>query len=338
MPGGTAVNFTVALKQAFLDGADHGGHGYCIQLLVSTKEADCSAPDLPNLERVRSRVAEMATSTVVVGDADLIKVHAHAADPRPLVDYAKSLGDLIDQSVQDMDRQESEFSAGHRSNSRPVGDISLVAVASGRGLAALFIDLGACEVVAGGRTKNPSVKDISEAIERAPTQAVIVLPNDGNVIPAAEQAAAVSTKTVGIAPTTSVQQGVAAALALNAMADIGPNLTAMRSAAAAIRCAEVTIGARDVRLDGVNVVAGEFIGVLDGRLIVSDPSAPAVVDALMDAAAVGEDDLVTLYRGEPLPPGDAEAEMERLTARHPKTEFEMVDGGQPHYHYLISIE
>jgi dihydroxyacetone kinase-like predicted kinase len=237
-----------------------------------------------------------------------------------------------------MDAQETEFSAGHRAATRPVGNVSLVVVASGEGLIALFADLGACEVIDGGRTKNPSVNDIVEAIENAPTRDVVILPNDGNVVPAAKQAAELSEKSVEVAPTTSIPQGVAAALAFNAEGDAASNLRAMEAAYGAVKSGEVTAASRDVTLDGITTVTGEFIGILEGALVAAGPVLSAVLDAVIEAADVGDDDLVTLFRGEPVSELDAGTELARLSGRFADAEFELVNGDQPFYHYLLSIE
>jgi uncharacterized protein len=341
VPGGAVVDSNVALRSAFLDQADHGGFGFCTQVLVDVTgdvtngEATGGEPDLGD---VRLAVGRLASSVVVVSDAELVKIHAHTAEPDELIAYAESLGRVIDSSAQDMDEQETAFSAGHRAVTRPVGNISLVAVASGTGLIALFADLGTFEVIDGGRTKNPSVKDIADAIERAPTPDVVVLPNDSNVVPAARQAADLSGKNVGIVPTVSIQQGVAAALALNTEADLDTNIGAMTSAVAAVRSGEVTIASRDVTLGGITTVTGEFIGILDGTLVASGPGLSAVLDGVIEESGAGDDDLITLFRGEPVAESEADEEMARLADRFDGAEFELVDGGQPHYHYLLSFE
>ena len=340
VPGGAVVDSNVALRSAFLDQADHGGFGFCTQILVDVTRAEVTEADVAgtDLDNIRLAVGRLASSVVVVGDAELVKIHGHTAEPDKLIAYAESLGRVIDSSAQDMDEQETAFSAGHRTITRPVGNISLVAVASGTGLIALFADLGAFEVIDGGRTKNPSVKDITDAIERAPTGDVVVLPNDGNVVPAARQAADLSDKKVGIVPTVSIQQGVAAALALNTEADLDSNIGTMASAVAVVRSGEVTIASRDVTLDGITTVTGEFIGILDGTLVASGPGLSAVLDEVIRESGTGDDDLITLFRGEPVLEQEASNELTRLAERFDGVEFELVDGGQPYYHYLLSFE
>ncbi len=334
VPGGAVIDSTVALRSAFLDKADHGGFGFCTQLLVDTGAQGVE----PDLSKIRHRVGELANSVVVVGDAELVKIHAHTGEPDVLTAYAETLGNVVDRSAQDMDAQETEFAAGHRAVARPVGSVSFVAVASGEGLIALFADLGACEVIDGGRTKNPSVKDIAEAIDRAPAREVIVIPNDGNVVPAAMQAAELSDKNAGVAATTTIQQGVAAALAFNAEGDVRSNLATMELAYKAIKSGEVTAASRDVTLDGVATIAGQFIGLLDGKLISSGPTLSDVLDAVIEAANVGDDDIVTLFRGEPVSEQEAGTELARISDRFADAEFELVNGDQPYYHYLLSIE
>ena len=335
VPGGGTLGSAVALNQAFLDRTDHIGFGYCTQLLV---RADCTEGGEPDLERIRRRAGEMASSVVVVGDAELVKIHVHTEQPNSMVAFAQTVGEVIERNVQDMDQQRSEFATAHRVGSPQQGSVSLVVVALGAGFARVFAELGCTEVVSGGPTMNPSVKDIAEAIERAPAEAVIVLPNEGNVIATAVQAAEISPKDVLVVSTTSVQQGVAAALAFDASADLESNSAAMSSAPGEVRSAGVTIATRHVTLHGVRAVEGDYIGLLDGELAASGDSLSEVLDALMIAAGVSGDDLVTLFRGEQVSESESGAEISRLQSRFDGAEFELVEGGQPHYHYQISIE
>ena len=335
VPGGGTLGSSVALNQAFLDRTEHIGFGYCTQLLV---RADCAEGSEPDLDEIRRRAGDMASSVVVVGDAELVKIHVHTEQPDSMVAFAQTLGEVIERNIQDMDEQRSDFATAHRVGSAQKENVSLVVVALGAGFAQVFAELGCTEVVSGGPTMNPSVKDISEAIDRAPAEAVIVLPNEGNVIATARQAEEISVKDVLVIPTTSVQQGIAAALAFDASADLESNSAAMSEAPGEVRSAGVTVATRDVTLHGVTAEEGGYIGLLDGELAASGDSLSGVLDALMIAAGVSGDDLVTLFRGEQVSESESGAEMSRLQSRFEGAEFELVEGGQPHYHYLISIE
>ena len=334
VPGGTP-DASIALSQEFLDRTEHAGFGHCTQLLVRTLQQGDGEPDL---EGIRRRAGELASSVVVVGDAELVKIHVHTDTPDEIVAFAGGLGEIIDRSIQDMDVQRTEFASGHRRESASQGNTSLLAVSIGDGLAGVFSELGSYEVVSGGPTMNPSVRDLVDAIERAPADRVIVLPNDGNVVATAEQAASVAAKKVLIVPTESVQQGVAAALAMDTEKSAEANAGAMIEAVAEVRSGSVTIATRDVTLNGIRTNAGRFIGVLDGKLVASGTSLLPVLEDLLVSVEVGEEDLVTLYRGSPISEEDSVDHVARLRERFEETEIDVVAGGQPHYHYLVSVE
>ncbi len=334
VPGG-APEAAVALSEEFLERTEHVGFGYCTQLLVRAAEGEGAEPDLGEIRR---RAGELASSVVVVGDAELVKIHVHTERPDEMVDYAGTLGEIIDRSVQDMDAQRVEFAAAHRGAAADPGQVSLLAVCAGPGLSAVFAEQGAYEVVAGGPTMNPSVRDMAEAIDRCPSAAAMVLPNDGNVVATARQAAELASKPALVVPTETVQQGVAAAIAFDPGSEPDANLEMMAEAAGEVISASVTIATRDVTLDGVRAEAGGYIGVLDGALAAAGPSLSRVLDELLAAAGVDEDHLVTLYRGEPVSDEESAAELARLKERFGDAEFDLIVGGQPHYHYLVSIE
>ena len=334
VPGG-APETAVALSEEFLERTEHVGFGYCTQLLVSASDGGGAEPDLGEIRR---RAGELASSVVVVGDADLVKIHVHTERPDEMVEYAGTLGEIIDRSIEDMDAQRTEFAAAHRGAAADPGQVSLLAVCAGPGLAGVFAEQGAYEVVAGGPTMNPSVRVMAEAIDRAPADAAIVLPNDGNVVATARQAADLASKRALVVPTETVQQGVAAAVSFDPDSDPDDNLEVMVEAAGEVRSASVTIATRDVTLDGVRARAGGYIGVLDGALAAAGPSLSAVLDELLAAAGVDDDKLVTLYRGEPVTEAESAAEVARLRDRFGDAEFDLIAGGQPHYHYLVSIE
>ena len=185
---------------------------------------------------------------------------------------------------------------------------------------------------------NPSVQELVDAIERVAPDSVVLLPNNRNILPAAMRAAESSTKAVQVVPTTSVPQGIAAAIAFNRELDLESNAREMREAAEAVRTGEVTRAVRSASLNGVKVEAGELMGLLEHKLVCAGGGLSAVVQSVLLAAKVSEGDLVTLYRGDETTAEEGASVVTTLSASVPEVELELVEGGQPNYHFLISIE
>jgi hypothetical protein len=219
-----------------------------------------------------------------------------------------------------------------------LGGIGTVVVAPGQGLMTVFESLGASAVVSGGQTMNPSTEELLNAIERVPSEDVIVLPNNKNIVLAAEQAKALSDKHVEVVPTVTVPQGISALLALNYQADLATNVRIMAEAAKAIHTAEITTAVRSAQINGMQVQEGEVIGLVDGQLKVKGDSPDTVVMECLREMHVEELEIITLYYGEPVAADEAQRLADEIMGRYPGQEVEVVDGGQPHYHYIISAE
>jgi hypothetical protein len=216
--------------------------------------------------------------------------------------------------------------------------ISMVAVAAGAGLQAAFRSVGACQVVSGGQSMNPSTLEILSAIEACPAEHVVVLPNNKNVILAARQAVEQTRKDVAVVPTASVPQGVAALLALNPELDLESNVAAMTAATDSIRSAEVTRAVRSTSLGGRRIGEGQAIGIIDGELRVATHKIEDAVLECVRRMLWPEAALLTLYFGDKVSQKNAEDLADRLGGEHSFLEVEVVDGGQPHYPYLMSLE
>ncbi len=325
------------VSESFLAHAEHEEFGYCVQFVVEGEGLDVDA--------IRDRIMEVSQSTVVVGSSEAIRVHGHAEDPGPMISAAVAHGQLGRVSMQNMDEQHAEFAEAHRAAPPAADDAapstpgasSLVAVAWGDGLEDLFREYGSSGILTAGDTMNPSVAQIVEAVDAAPAQDVIFLPNNKNIIPAANQAAEVSNKTLHVVPTRTIPQGIAALLGYNAESGAEECAAAMTDAAADVSSGEVTTAQRTVSLNGVEAQEGQTIGLLDGALVAAGDGEAAVLAALLEAAGV-EDELVTLYWGGGLDEDAAAEAAEAAQTEFPEAEFEVVRGGQPHYHLLVSIE
>jgi len=311
--------------------------GYCTNFLIR-------GDDMP-YDTIRTTLAAMGQSAVIVGDEALIKVHIHLLRPGEALNYAIDFGALEQIEITNMDVQRAQLHersnvpTSQRSNVEELDtQVGVVAVAPGLGFAALFRSLHAGEVVGGGQTMNPSTEDLLAAIERLPQHDVIVLPNNSNVIMAARQTANLTQRRIEVLPTKTAPQGIAALLAFNYQAGIEQNARAMTTAIGQIHTGEVTTAVRDAAIDGISVRAGQTIGLLDGDLVTADDDRNAVIEDLLGRMELGDREIVTIYFGEALNRADAEALAEHIQERFADVEVEVQDGGQPLYDYIISAE
>ena len=310
-------------------------YGYDVQFIIVGDHLDVGA--------IRQSIDDMGDSTLVVGDPSTVKVHVHVPDPGEPLSYAAELGSLRDVIVEDMQAQYQEFMASKESPWLIVSDtasteLGLVVVAAGEGLARVFQSLGVAAVVRGGQTMNPSTEEIMAAADSVPCEKVIILPNNKNIILAAEQARDLCGKPVGVVPTRTIPQGIAAVLALNYQADLDTNMKAMTHAAGEVQTGEVTTATRDVELGGVAVSEGQLIGLHDGELVVSGDTSREVVLKLLDRMEALNLEIMTLYYGAQVSAADAQELIGQLQEVYSDLEFEVIEGGQPHYAYLFSVE
>ncbi len=311
------------------------GYGYDVQFIIVSQNLD--------VEHIRDEIDAMGDSTLVVGDSTTVKVHVHVPDPGVPISYAVQLGSLRDVVVEDMQAQYQEFILGR--SAPPVtgptqlaSDVGTVVVAPGEGLANVFRSLGVSAVVSGGQTMNPSTQQLLQAVEELPTDKVIILPNNKNIIMAAKQAAELSKKTVDVVLTRTIPQGIAALLAFNYQADLQTNIDLMRSAAQDVESGEITTAIRSVELDGVQVQEGDMIGLVNERLVAAGPTIEHILWQMLEEMALEEREILTLYYGQDIQPAQAHLLAAQIQERYPGQETEVVEGNQPHYHYIISAE
>lgn len=303
-----------------------------------------------DVEAVRNAIDAMGDSTVVVGDERTIKVHIHVKDPGMPLTYGTSLGRVTDVVVENMQLQMEDIvnpamrgggTADLASVPAPVvepGDIAIVAVAAGPGLADIFRSLGAAGIVNGGQSNNPSTEEIYQAIESVPTDRVIVLPNNKNIVLAAEAACDLSDKEVAVIPTRTAPQGISALLALDPTGDLKTVREAMRIASGEIASGEITVATRTVSLDGVDVEEGQYIGLVDGRLCAAGTTLQEVIDRTLIAMELDDRELLSVYYGQDVTVADAEHAAADIKVDYPDVDVELLPGGQPHYLYILGAE
>ena len=323
------------VSQEFLQGIEEELYGYCTQFLITG--------DGLSLEGIREVMMALAQSTVVVGDGSMVKVHVHADDPGPAISAGAALGTLSQVKVENMDEQHRDYASARLLGSDaalPTSRIAIgvVAIAWGEGLEAVFADLGASSVLAAGDTMNPSIREILAAVDGVPADSVILLPNNRNILPAANQAVGESAKDLRVVSATTIPQGVAALLEFNPEIGMDENVSRMEQKLSSVQTGEVCRAVRPVSLNGIEVAQGQLIGLLERDLVVVGNNPTEVLMSLLRTAKVSGDALVTLYWGAHLTQQDADADGVTIESTFPGVEVEVVPGRQPHYDYILSIE
>ncbi len=325
-------------------------YGFDVQFLLEAPQLDVKA--------IRSQITAIGDCPLVEGDEHLVKVHVHVPNPGVPLAYAIGLGFVTDVVVENMDDMHiPEMRPGYdpvppRFETAPgqppvapepaftaIDGPGVVVVAPGPGLADVFRSLGAHIVVPGGQTMNPSTQDLYEPIRKLPTDQVIILPNNGNIVMAAQQAQALAEdKQVVVIPSKSAPQGISALLALNPHADLNRNVQAMTAALGHVMTGEVTIAVHDAHFDDIEVHVGDIIGLLNDQLTAKGPDSASVVKELLGQMGATDLEIITLYYGQPTSAAEAESLHAELSVLFGAQEIEIVNGGQPFYHYIISAE
>lgn len=309
--------------------------GYCTEFILKGQDLD--------LDEIKGRIIAWGDSVIVVGDEQTIKVHVHTFRPGEVIGYASSKGTLHTIKIDNMQDQHREYLVmGEDAKATPAAEemsgIAIVAVVSGQGLRQVFESLGVGTIVPGGQTMNPSTQELLHAVEGVNTDDVIVLPNNGNVLLAAQKARELSHKNVVVVPTETIPQGIGALLSFNYQADLEKNAQAMARAAKGVQTAEITRAIRSVKINGLEVEEGEIIGLLNGDLTASGKTIDDVVCQLLEQMKAADHEIITVYYGQDATSSQAEELLNQMQERYPDQEWELINGGQPHYFYIISAE
>jgi DAK2 domain fusion protein YloV len=297
-----------------------------------------------DLHKFYGRLEEMGTSIQVGEGEGMYRMHIHVPlDKRyEPIDYIMGIGTITKVAMENLlaqmdDIQKSKASRIKFAAVEP-GQIAVVVVSPGAGLSKIFASLGAAATVEGGQTKNPSTQDILNSFENLPTDKIIILPNNKNIIMAANQAKEVTVKQVAVVPSRTVPQGLAAMLSLNPDGELEAVAEKMTKALNSIKTGEITVAVRSVEIDGVKVDTGQVIALLDGKLVASAGSVEEGCLVLLDKANAEEHELITLFYGENLSHVDANRIADLIRQKYPSQEVEVQEGGQSHYQFIVSVE
>ena len=316
--------------------------------------------DITSLDPLREYLGSIGDSLVIGEDDEAFKVHVHTNIPGDALSEAQKYGTLELAKIENMRLQHDDLTAGRKARStddletvekelesqpaeqaapaEPEKRYGSVAVCAGAGLAGVFRDLGVDEIIEGGQTMNPSTEDILHAIEKTPAEIVFVLPNNKNIIMAAQAAAELASREVVVIPTKTVPQGISAMLAFDAAMEPSENEAAMTDCLSGVMTMQITYAARDSDFDGFDIHAGDYLGLCDGALAGTAREITTLLASLADKAAEAGKEFINIFYGADIQEPDAEAALELFRQHAPDAEVNLVSGGQPIYYYLISAE
>lgn len=302
---------------------------FIIEMKKKTTEAD--------IDKLRERLMEIGDSVICVGDLSLVKVHVHTNEPNRALGYALELGELTKLKIENMLEQNRAMKRA-REQAKEVKPYGMVSVCAGSGLSAIFKDLNVDNVIEGGQTMNPSAEDIVKAVDGVRAKDVFVFPNNKNIILAAEQAKALTNTNIHVVPTRSIPEGISASLAFNPDASPVENEEAMLEAIKNVHSSSVTYAVRDTKVNGFSLKQGDIIGLNDKAIIAKGKQIDETVVKLVEKQMNDEIVTVTLFFGNEVKEDEANALANKIQEKYPNCEVSALNGGQPVYYYIISME
>jgi len=308
---------------------------YCTEFIIS-REND------KDPEQLRAFLAGLGDSLVLVDDEEIIKVHVHTNDPGSALHEAINYGSFVTVKIENMRQQHTEKVMTESEKApkiaEPVKPLGVVSVCAGDGLADVFQNLGVDGIISGGQTMNPSTQDILEAVNKVPAETVIVLPNNKNIIMAAEQVDALTPKNVVVIPSKTVPQGITAMLSFNPDGELQENVEALTEALGTVETMQITYAARNSDFDGYDIHEGDYLAIYEKALFGTSRDIKVLLKAL--AQKINEDgkEFITIYYGADIKEKHAQKAADLFQEICPNADVNLINGGQPVYYYLISAE
>jgi DAK2 domain fusion protein YloV len=319
--------------------------GYCTEFMVKFEKDKLTKHPFKD-EVFRNDLSALGDSLLVIADDELVKVHVHSEQPGTVLSYGQRYGSLINIKIENMRQQHTNIVgeshtplvAGGEQTQSKLQEYGIVTVSMGSGIADLFRSIGAHEVIEGGQTMNPSTEDIVKAIKAVNAKKVFILPNNKNIIMAAEQAKDVSEEEIYVIPSKTVPQGLSALLAFNPDSDVTANEKAMTQALGHVKSGQITFAVRDTHIDGLEIEKNDFMGIAEGKIAVKDKEKLKAAEGLLEEMLDEDSEILTIIYGEDV----SEAEVQTLTdyveEHYENVEVEVHDGKQPLYSFIFSVE
>lgn len=307
-------------------------YAYCTEFFIINLKNKTTEEDI---EILREKLMKIGDSVIAIGDLSMVKVHVHTNMPNRALGYALQLGELDKIKIENMLEENRELIARKEASKKP---LAMIAICSGGGLANIFKDLQVDTVIEGGQTMNPSVEDILNVIERINSENIIILPNNKNIILAAEQACELTKKNIRVVKTENVPQGISAAIVFDVNSDIDANVEAMIEAYSEVSYGEITYAVRNTNLDGFELKEGDIIGISGKKIVAKSDNVGDVVCSVLDTIVDDEKSMITLYYGEGVTQEQAEELRDEIADKYDELDVEVYFGGQHHYFYFVSVE
>lgn len=318
-------------------------HGYCTEFMVRLEKEKLK--DHPfSEEKFREDLSQFGDSLLVVADDEVAKVHIHSERPGEVLTYGQQYGSFIKIKIENMREQHSQIvgethqqlhTDTKKKEKQPYG---IVTVAMGEGIAEMFKSIGASSVIPGGQTMNPSTEDIVKAAQEVNAEKVIILPNNKNIILAAEQAKEMIDAEVVVVPSKSVPQGIAALLAFRPDQSLEKNQAAMAEAMAHVKTGQITYAVRDTAIDGISIAKNDFMGILDGKIVTTSKDKMEAAIHLIENMVEEDSEIITIFYGEDVSKEETEELVAFIEEKYEDLEIEVHNGKQPLYSFIISIE
>lgn len=316
--------------------------GYCTEFMVRFEE-EKTAKNPFYEEDFRQELSKYGDSLLVVADEEVVKVHIHSEQPGNVLTFGLKYGNLINIKIENMRLQhstivEKDKEVPAQAPKKEKAEYGIVTVSMGSGIADLFRSIGAHEVIEGGQTMNPSTEDIVKAIKNINAKKIIILPNNKNIIMAAQQAAEVTEEEVAVVPSKTVPQGLSALLAFNPTAELEENKQGMIEALQHVKTGQITFAVRDTSIDGLEIKKDDFMGIYDGKIILKDEDKLIAAKNLLKEMLDEDSEILTVLKGEDASDEEVNSLVEYVESEFADVEVEVHDGKQPLYAFIFAIE
>lgn len=324
-------NFEVFANKAHHE-SENIEFGYCTEFMIMASDG--------KPEDLREKLSKIGDCVIVVQDEDVTKVHVHTNEPGTALQYALEIGQLKDIKIENMRQQNENLSKAKEEVTKELvhRKYAIIAVSTGQGIDKVFNDLGVAKIISGGQTMNPSTEDFVKAINEVNADNIIILPNNKNIILAAKQAKDLVDSKVEVLETTSIPQGLSAMLVMNEDISIEENIENMQESIAMVKTLQVTYAVRDSQYEDITIKKDDYIGMINGKIRVSKADIYESTLELIEKAVDEETSLITIFKGADLKDQEADKLISKLEEIYSDLDIEVVDGKQPVYYYLISVE
>ncbi|MGG3560124.1 DAK2 domain-containing protein [Neobacillus rhizosphaerae] len=319
--------------------------GYCTEFMVRF-EADKVTKHPFDEGDFRNDLSKLGDSLLVIADEDVVKVHIHSEQPGEVLTYGQKYGNLINMKIENMRQQHSNIVGESHTEKvselpkapKELQEYGIVTVSMGSGIAELFKSIGAHAVIEGGQTMNPSTEDIVKAVKEVNAKKVFILPNNKNIIMAAQQAADVSDEEIYVIPSKTVPQGLSALLAFNPTTDVTANESAMMDALQHVKTGQITFAVRDTQIDGLEIEKDDFMGISEGKIVIKNKDKENAAKDLLSQMLDEESEILTIIYGEDVTEEEVTSLTQFVEENFADVEIEVHNGGQPLYSFIFSIE